>query len=599
MAARTPHRAVAGVVSVLVLGTGLWHASPAEAAITAPVRTTACVNIPTLVNGDFEDFTNPATMMVDTQTVAGYTSGIWHGYGYGNGPTAPGMTPWSGPYWVGPNQILFLHDASTTNPYGNQNVPGWRTTDTGTRLVEIQRQVGTYTSSTEQNATTHYYYDVNGTPTTQTTQDATRTPLVQQGVSSASLVAWRGNQNYWDAYGPQAASGTYWAELNAISSAALYQDIAVTSGETYFWSLKHRGRTNTNEEMYVKIGPASGSLVTQTSMDKYAPTNADPYSGIPTYGTTPTSVTRLIDTLGSGWARYAGAYTASATGLARFQFEAGSTMWGGAFGNLLDDIEFTPFIACPTTVALQVGQTSSIDVGDLPMSYGIAQRLDQIGNTTASITEFSTSGNTISFAPTAAGTFTTDYQLTMSVAGTVYTAASRITYVVGPAPTPPPTPTPPPGPAPAPSTDEPSPTPTTGSPTGSPQPDTAPEQVVSPSPASPAAGTCSVGPRSAAVFFRSLSSALDATAVRRLRALHVRDCGVSVTGYVQPAGTRANDRPLSRARADAVARYLRSLGGTVTSVQVGRRALQPDCTRAQNRCVIARISQGKQSLDGR
>lgn len=652
-------RPMLGGAALLVALSGPAFPSPATAAITAPVRTTACVNIPTLVNGDFEDFTNPATMTVDTQPVGSYISGIWHGYGYGNGPTSPSLPAWSGPYWVGPNQILYLHDASTTSPYGNQNVPGWRTTDTSTRLVELQRQVDTYTWSTEQNGTDHYYYDIAGTPTTQTTQDNTLTPLEQQGVSSASLVTWRGGQNYWDAYGPQAASGTYWAELNAISSAALYQDIDVTSGETYFWSLKHRGRTNTPEQMYVKIGPATGTLVNQTALDKYAPTNADTYSGIPTYGTTPTSETQLIDTLGSGWARYAGAYTASATGPARFQFEAGPTMWGGAFGNLLDDIQFTPFIACPTTVSLQVGQTSTIDVGSSPMSYGIEQSLDQIGNTTASISEFSTSGNSISFTPSAAGTFTADYQLTMTVAGTTYTAASQITYVVSAAPSPPPAPAPStnasdPTPEPTPEAEQSSSIPpraqgapaitgtarpggrvTCTAPTFEGEPDTTSVALsvdgsvfgagddgtatgTIPRSTEPGASvtctveamsgtasttvassvlvrrqgsdTCSGRTRTAAVFFASLQSRLDPPAKRILRRLEARACKVSVTGYVQPVGTRGNDLSLSRARATAVANYLKRLGARVTSVQAGKRALQKECTEADNRCVITRIT---------
>lgn len=430
-------RAIAGTV-VLALPFTLTLVLPpsVEAAVTAPVRTSPCVNIPTLVNGDFEEFTNPADMAVTTQVVSGYTTGIWHGYAYGNGPTDPALPSWSGSGWIGPNQILYLHDASTSSPYGNQNVPGWRTTDSS-RLVELQRQVGNYVSSTDQYGVTHFYYLNGGSPQTTTTADPLLSPLVQNGVSSASLVAFRGVNNYWDTYGPQPGSGTYWAELNALNPAALYQDIDATANEWYVWSLKHRGRTNTNEEMFVKIGPAAGSLVLQTNIDKYAPTNANRYSGQPTYGTSPSSVTQIIDTLGGGWNEYVGAYLAPATAPLRFQFEAGSTLYGGAFGNLLDDIEFTPFIACPVTQTLQVGQTSTVDVAESPASYGINQQLETIGNASTSISEFSTSATSVSFTPTSPGTFTVDYQVRMDVAGQILRAASRITYNVTAAPAPP------------------------------------------------------------------------------------------------------------------------------------------------------------------
>jgi len=436
-------RALIGVATLaIVLPTSLAVPPVVQAAVTAPVRTTPCVNIPTLVNGDFEDFTNPADMSVTSQVVSGYTTGIWHGYGYGNGPTDPSLPSWSGAGWVGPNQILYLHDSSSTSPYGNQNVPGWRTT-ASSYLVELQRQVSSYESSTGQDGVTHHYYLTGaapGTPYTTTTADPLLTPLTQSGVSSASLVAWRGGNNYWDTYGPQPASGTYWAELNALNAAALYQDIDATANDWYVWSLKHRGRTNTNEEMFVKIGPVGGSLATQTSIDKYAPTNSDVYSGVPAYGTTPSTVSQIIDTLGGGWNQYVGAYQAPSTGALRFQFEAGSTLYGGAFGNLLDDIEFTPFIACPLTETLQVGQTSTVDVTELPASYGIHQQLEEIGNATASISEFSASSTSVSFTPSSAGTFTVDYQVRMDVAGQTLRAASQITYNVSAAPAPAPVP---------------------------------------------------------------------------------------------------------------------------------------------------------------
>jgi LPXTG-motif cell wall-anchored protein len=113
----------------------------------------------------------------------------------------------------------------------------------------------------------------------------------------------------------------------------------------------------------------------------------------------------------------------------RFQFGAirGGNGWD-SFGNLLDDIKFTPFLACPATRSLSVGETETVDVSNL--SYGIDQTLEIIGNASSSAAQFSKSGDRISFTPTSAGTYTIDYQMAMDFAGQTYTTASRITYNV-------------------------------------------------------------------------------------------------------------------------------------------------------------------------
>lgn len=403
---------VQGVAAGTILVVLASVAQPAQAitnTISSTVNTTACSStLPELVNGSFEDFSNPAT---DSNVATGSHNGsayygIWHGYGNG------------------PDQILFLKPSATPASGETTNfVSGWRSTSP---LIEIQRQVGSYTTR----------HNNAGVLTT-------FTPAAS-GIASAATTSAGGS--YYDLYAGQPAEGTYWAELNAIDASALYQDVTVPSSARLFWSLKHRGRSDTNEEMKVLIGPVTNNVATttqQTTIYKYSPTNADKYSGIPTYNTY-TSQTRIISKLSDGWNRFEGTYApdtsvgAPATRSMRLQFEAVSGAFGWtSFGNMLDDIQFTALMACPVSQSLSVGQTASLDVtgqqpgnSNLDVSYGVRQTLSALGNPTAPSSEFSSSGNTVSFTPTSAGNYSVDYEVSMDFGGQTYSVASRINYTV-------------------------------------------------------------------------------------------------------------------------------------------------------------------------
>lgn len=601
-----------------MLGALALAASPPSAAIGS-VRTTACTDIPALVNGGFEDFSNPDNGGVanNKPTTNGY--GWWHGYPYGGSGSVPG-----------PNQILFLKTGDPAVP--SNYLTGWRTSDPN-YMVELQQQLTTYTESVDSTGVTFGPFSPS-----------------RSGVATTST--WQ-ESGYWDKYGPQPAQGTYWAELNALSDQALYQDITVASGDQLFWSLKHRGRTENNEEMKVSIGPV-GSLTQQTTIYKYAPTNADRFVGYPVYNSTYAPVSQIVTPLNSGWNRYEGAYTSATTGPLRFEFRAvGGTPYGNAFGNLLDDIQFTIFLACPATRALHVGQSVSIDVGQAPMSYGIRQSLSGVANSTAPAGEIQTSGDIVTFTPSSAGVFTADYTVAMNFGGQTYTKSALLTYNVSAAPTPPPSPS---NPTPPPTTSTPSPTPPTpptpvavGRPslTGQLSPGsiatcTAPEFTPAPDtvavtlslgdtslasgqtsvsariPASASTGQevncsarasisnsettvtasapvpavprhCSASAPTRAVFFTQLDFALSRAAKAQLRRLNAKDCAIWVTGYVEPTRRFSNDESLSRARARSVASFLHKQGATITSITAGRRELQASCKPAANRCVVVRV----------
>lgn len=399
---------VAVSLTSLVVGglvQGSLSASAIPLPVTASVNTTACpAGSIGLINGSFEDFSNPAiTSGVTSNSVVGgtYRTGRWHGYA------------------TGPDQILYLDPTVSGN-----SVTGWRSTSS-TNLIELQRQVNSYTSSQDQYLVPAY------------------SGAARSGVTSVANIAAGGS--YWDLYAPQPASGSYWAELNAVENAALYQDITIPAGTTVFWSLKHRGRTDTTQEqMIVQIGPTSGSLVTQTGWKKYTPTGGV-FSGNPTYAATPdvSQPNVIADKLSDGWGKYEGVYSSGGSSQSlRFQFQTTNYYSGWqTFGNLLDDLQFTPFAACPITRNINVGQTETIDVtgsrsqGSTELiTYGLGHSLQTIGNPTAPASEFSTSGNSVSFTPTQTGTFSVDYQMVMNFGGQPYTVASRITYNVAASP---------------------------------------------------------------------------------------------------------------------------------------------------------------------
>lgn len=124
------------------------------------------------------------------------------------------------------------------------------------------------------------------------------------------------------AYNVPADTPPYFAELNAYVASMIYQDFDVVPGQSFTWSLKHRGREGT-DVMDVLIGPPS-SMVLQ----------------------------RRITDSNLAWAGYNGAYTvpANVTSI-RFGFSAVSTATGNqAVGNFLDSIVMTPVTtACSST----------------------------------------------------------------------------------------------------------------------------------------------------------------------------------------------------------------------------------------------------------
>jgi LPXTG-motif cell wall-anchored protein len=280
----------------------------------SPAQAAVDCSTPTLINGSFEDFTL-ATPPYSSGT-PGTVVGGW-------------MNDWGTP-----DQFLFL-DLDLPP----QALAGWETTNSE-NLVELQRQVAGYE------------------------QDGTQT-----------------GAGYFDNYAVQPAEGDVWGELNSTEDAALYQDIALTAGMEYTWSIKHHGRvlgSTATDEMAVLVGlalGAPGSLVAQTDIRKYAPTNADLFSGEPTYGDDFTNVTQILGSLEDGWQMFRGTYTPSTTGTYRFQFQA-LDGFAQSVSNLLDDIQFEP----TECLSVQSGAPVSSNLPDTGMNGATVASIAGIGS---------------------------------------------------------------------------------------------------------------------------------------------------------------------------------------------------------------------------
>jgi hypothetical protein len=224
--------------------------------------------------------------------------------------------------------------------------------------------------------------------------------------------------------------GQYLAEPQANSAGGanqgLYQDIATTPGAQIFISFWHHHRQGYGTQtMSARVGavPAgipAGSRWTQTEQNNST-----------SFGTSVASNTALT---GEDWEQARAVYTVPSNQTnTRFMFISTSGDAGG--GNLLDDIDFTPFLACPVTRSVTFGTPDTLNaVTTTGVTYGIDQTITSItsaSNPNGSVGTATRSNNEITFTPTVAGNSqTVDYTTSMTFNGTTYTDEARITYNV-------------------------------------------------------------------------------------------------------------------------------------------------------------------------
>jgi hypothetical protein len=278
----------------------------------------SCAGAGSLINGDFENLPSGVQEATDWWQ---YDTGYWHGY---TGAGAAGD----------PRQILFLYDQSDPDTsHSSLQLSGWNTTE-GDHNLEIQRQVSGYA------------------------QDGNQT-----------------GGGYVDYFNGAPASGNYYAELNANSASTLYQMISTIPGTTIRWSLKHRGRLfswDAVDTMHVRIGTDFDNAAVQTgdpgsgNVQKFPSMPGSEYS-TPIFSDTPIQVDAngaMSDSLDSGWSLYTGSYLVPA-GQTQTLFAFESDDGWSSLGNYLDDIKFSPLIACPASITVVAGRTALVNPFDI------------------------------------------------------------------------------------------------------------------------------------------------------------------------------------------------------------------------------------------
>jgi hypothetical protein len=225
--------------------------------------------------------------------------------------------------------------------------------------------------------------------------------------------------------------GQYLAEPQANggggSNQGLYQDITTTPGAQIFISFWHHHRQGygTTQTLTARVGavPAgipAGSNWTSTEQNDST-----------SFGTAAASNSAVIN---EDWEQARAVYTVPSNQTStRFLFISSGSTPGG--GNLVDDIDFTPFLACPVTRSVTFGSADTLNaVTTAGVTYGIDQTITSItsaSNPNGSAGTASRSNNVITFNPAVAGSGqTVDYTASMTFNGTTYTDEARITYDV-------------------------------------------------------------------------------------------------------------------------------------------------------------------------
>jgi hypothetical protein len=331
--------------------------TPPDAAVTSISITVDCSSAGRLVNGDFESLPTGLTTATDASTNNNTNNGNWHGY--------------NGNQYTDPRQILFLTDQTDTST-SNFKLDGWKVKNNASTFrnqhrVEVQRFVPGFGQESR--------------------------------TSGANF----------DNTGVQAASGSYFAEINAEALGTLYQEVNVIPGSTLRWRLYHRGRAMSGEDnMRVRIGPSTAAIsnftdTTTTTYDRNPsrrPSNSGSNPNMQdARGTTslkggPNSSvdSQTVGGTAGGWGYYEGSYTVGASETStRFAFVSYSvaTPNNSTVGNLIDAINFSPLVACPATFSVVAGRTTLINPFDLNLNGNAngVESTDSLGWDNAFVTE--------------------------------------------------------------------------------------------------------------------------------------------------------------------------------------------------------------------
>jgi uncharacterized repeat protein (TIGR01451 family) len=185
------------------------------------------------------------------------------------------------------------------------------------------------------------------------------------------------------------AQGIVLAELNAYQLSKLFQNICMSTGETFNFNFAHRGRGGADRAR-LEVGAANTIVLDVTT--NTAGTGVINAGG----GAASTSATGIA----GGWTRYAGIYTyTGASGVQPLGFSAVSAAGGAGSGNLLDDINISlkPYVefvgAATSSVEGGIAGAPRIKVVGIVPAGGLVLTLAVGGNATFG-SDFNFSGAT-------------------------------------------------------------------------------------------------------------------------------------------------------------------------------------------------------------
>ena len=225
----------------------------------------------------------------------------------------------------------------------------------------------------------------------------------------------------------------------ANSRQGLYQDVNTISGSRIFWSYwhKHRaGLTNADQVSGFRAGPTPTAGTRPAGSTWTAAEQEDPFGGAATVANV-----NHTATANSAWTQSSGTFVANAAST-RFLFNNVTSPAAG-YGNLIDDVRFTTYSACPISVTIVAGRNSNYVIRNNEQNStnfqyyapqaAVIDNLSSISSgLTASVLSTSDTSSAISLGASTTGTFTLNYTIRYSFGGTTYNSISTLTVRVVP-----------------------------------------------------------------------------------------------------------------------------------------------------------------------
>ena len=211
----------------------------------------------------------------------------------------------------------------------------------------------------------------------------------------------------------------------------LYQDVSSINGVRVFWSYWHhfRGGLNSNAQVSLfQAGPTPSNIPSGGVWT--ASEQATPFD-------TATPLIQIYDTVtsGSAWQKSSGTFVPNSSST-RFLF-SNVTSPASGYGNLIDDVRFTTYAACPINVTIISGRNSSFVVQSneqnsanfkfyAPQGASVANVSGVPANISLSVSNVANTSSTFSISSSTIGSYAANYQISYTFGGSTYTSTSTL-----------------------------------------------------------------------------------------------------------------------------------------------------------------------------